>query len=334
MDQSHTRAIEALQPFIHLAQSNSASSPRFIANLITNVTSSPQTYVFGELLGEPAVQALRSPEHSQEFGAYLTLLEVFAWGTYSEYQGKILPRDRNTASHSRKMPDQPDRRPKPETNRQYTAATPGLPKLNPEQTLKLRLLSLLTLCTKIKPLTYSALMEALAIPTKAELESLVTTAIYASMITARLSPASNPPSVSITAVAPLRDVCPTSIPLMVKDLRDWSSRCDGVVADLEAEIALIKSNAVKRAAKSKTKQDAIEEALKKRQDGGPWGRNRRGGARLGAGAGGSKRDAGNIEEDDGFFDTTGGGGSRMDIDEDYGPRGANRQPKRVLGRKS
>lgn len=98
MDQTHTRAIEALQPFIHLAQSNSASSPRFIANLITNVTSSPQTYVFAELLEVPAVQALRSPENSQEFGGYLLLLEIFAYGTWSEYQGKILDPDRKTTT--------------------------------------------------------------------------------------------------------------------------------------------------------------------------------------------------------------------------------------------
>ncbi|CAG8040654.1 unnamed protein product [Penicillium salamii] len=297
MDQTHTRAIEALQPFIHLAQSNSASSPRFIANLITNVTSSPQTYVFAELLEVPAVQALRSPENSQEFGGYLLLLEIFAYGTWSEYQ--------------------------------------GLPNLSPEQTLKLRLLSLLTLSTKIKPLTYSTLMDALTIPTKAELESLVTTAIYSSLIKARLSPSSNPPSVNVTAVAPLRDVLPESIPLMIASLKEWDSRCSEVVADLEAEIARIKSNAADRAVKKQATQGALEEALKKRQNGGPWRRNKRGAGRLGAGAGGSKRDAGNIEEDDGFFETGDGeGGSRMDIDEEYGARGSNRQPKRVLGRKS
>ncbi|KAJ5138546.1 uncharacterized protein N7515_003394 [Penicillium bovifimosum] len=158
MDQTHTKASEALQPFIHLASSNSASSPRFVANLITNATSSPHTYVFAELLELPTVQALRSPDTPAEFKGYLKLLEIFAWGTWQEYQ-----------------------------------ATPSLPTLNTEQTLKLRLLSLLTLSTTIKPLTYNALMTALSTPTKAELESLVTTAIYASLITARLSPASNPP---------------------------------------------------------------------------------------------------------------------------------------------
>lgn len=89
MDQTHTRALEALQPFIHLARSNSAGSPRFIANLITNATSSTQTYVFAELLELPTVQALRSPDTPAEFKGYLKLLEIFAWGTWQEYQSKI-----------------------------------------------------------------------------------------------------------------------------------------------------------------------------------------------------------------------------------------------------
>ncbi|CRL30725.1 Proteasome component (PCI) domain [Penicillium camemberti] len=300
MDQTHTRALEALQPFIHLARSNSAGSPRFIANLITNATSSPQTYVFAELLELPTVQALRSPDTPAEFKGYLKLLEIFAWGTWQEYQ-----------------------------------TTPNLPELNTEQTLKLRLLSLLTLSTTIKPLTYSALMTALSTPTKAELESLVTKAIYASLITARLSPASNPPSVNVTAVAPLRDVQPKSLPQMIANLSEWESRCGEVVSDLEAEIARVKSDAAKRAARAQAHNEALEEAVKRKQSTGKKG-GRRGG-RPGAGVGGSKRDADDIDEDDGYFDTYDGGenASRMDIDEAPGARAGNsRQPKRVLGRKS
>jgi COP9 signalosome complex subunit 7 len=87
MDPSHTRALEALQPFIHLANSSNASSPRFVANIITNATSSPQTFIFSELLETPAVQALRSPNTPEEFRGYLKLLEIFAWGTWREYHG-------------------------------------------------------------------------------------------------------------------------------------------------------------------------------------------------------------------------------------------------------
>lgn len=223
---------------------------------------------------------------------------------------------------------------KSKANHDHPTATPDLPELNTEQTLKLRLLSLLTLSTTIKPLTYSALMTALETPTKAELESLVTTAIYASLISARLSPASNPPSVNVTAVAPLRDVQPQSLPKMISNLAEWESRCGEVVSDLEAEIARVKSEAANRAAKSQARQEALDEAMKKRQD-GSWRKNKRSGGRLGAGVGGSKRDADDIA-DDGFFESMDGeNGSRMDIDEGAGARAGNsRQPKRVLGRKS
>lgn len=88
MDQIHARAQEALQPFIHLANANSATSPRFVANIISNATSSPQTYVFAELLETPTVQSLRSKDTPEEYQGYLTLLEIYAWGTWKDYQSK------------------------------------------------------------------------------------------------------------------------------------------------------------------------------------------------------------------------------------------------------
>ena len=77
-----TRALNALEPF--LALSKSANSPRAAADLITQVTSAPNTYVFAELLQTPNIQALRN---SEEYAPYLALLEIFAWGTWSDYKG-------------------------------------------------------------------------------------------------------------------------------------------------------------------------------------------------------------------------------------------------------
>ncbi|KAJ5983382.1 hypothetical protein N7481_005481 [Penicillium waksmanii] len=314
MDQTHGRALEALQPFIHLANSNSATSPRFIANLITNATSSPQTYVFAELLETETVQALASPDTPAEYQAYLKLLQIFAWGTWQEYQ-----------------------------------ETPNLPKLSSEQSLKLRLLSLLSLAASAESLTYSALMNALSFSSTAELESLVTTAIYANLISARLSPATTPPNVNVTAVAPLRDVQPQALPKMISLLTEWEARCGEVVSDLEAEIARVKSNATARHAKDQAYQKRIEEAMERRKatggssvDASSGGSSRgkldafgrRPVGRWGAGGGvpGNKREADDIDRDDGFWESTEGAeaGSRMDIDE--GPsRGGSRHSKRILG---
>lgn len=186
-------------------------------------------------------------------------------------------------------------------------------------------------------------MNALSFPSTADLESLVTTAIYASLISARLSPATAPPTVNVTAVAPLRDVQPQSLPRMVSLLTDWEARCGEVVSDLEKEIVQIKENAKRRHAKELAYQRLQDEAKKKWSEAGSGngragrGVGSRGGTRSGTGLGSNKRDADDIDQDDdGFWEPGEGGepGSRMDIDEGAGSsRGSSRQTKRVLGRK-
>jgi hypothetical protein len=77
-----TRAMNALAPF--LALSKSATSARAAADLVTQATSATHTYVFGELLQTPNMQSLRD---DAQYSNYYTLLELFAWGTWAEYQG-------------------------------------------------------------------------------------------------------------------------------------------------------------------------------------------------------------------------------------------------------
>lgn len=91
MDQAQTRALAALQPFLHLALTTKSPSPRILANLITRATSAQGTYVFAELLQTPAVQSLRSPETAQEFRNFYTVLEIFSYGTLADYRSSSLP---------------------------------------------------------------------------------------------------------------------------------------------------------------------------------------------------------------------------------------------------
>jgi COP9 signalosome complex subunit 7 len=81
------RAINALEPF--LALSKSATSPRAAADLITQATSHPNTYVFAELLHTPNIHALRG---NAEYAPYYSLLEIFSWGTLNDYNCSFLPR--------------------------------------------------------------------------------------------------------------------------------------------------------------------------------------------------------------------------------------------------
>lgn len=191
-------------------------------------------------------------------------------------------------------------------------------------------------------------MTALSISDPAEFESLVTTAIYSSLLTGRLSPASAPPTVNVTSVAPLRDVKPQSRSKMVTVLAAWDTRCGDVFSDIEAEIANMKENAEKKREKEKTRKSVFEKALEEcsSEKGGenvPSSRMARKMARFGTGAGGigNKREfSSDDHDDDGYFENGSYGAvdpgldGRMDIDEGTGSSRGARQVKRVLGRKT
>jgi COP9 signalosome complex subunit 7 len=200
------------QPF--LALTKSTSTPRQAADLVTRATSAPNTYLFTELLQSPQIQSLSS---SPEYSSHLTLLQIFSHGTYTTY-----------------------------------TSTPDLPPLSPQQTLKLRQLSLLTLA-KDRELSYSSLISKLGLSSARELEDIVTSSIYASLINATLDPAHE--TVHIHSVAPLRDVSPTAIPDLLSSLKSWASRCEAALADLNSRVATIRATANARA-QSQTEWDA------------------------------------------------------------------------------
>lgn len=85
MDQAQQKALNALEPYILL--SKSANSPRAAADLVVQATSAPNTFVFAELLQTSNIQALQTA--SEDYAPYLTVLQIFAWGTWSEYTGRF-----------------------------------------------------------------------------------------------------------------------------------------------------------------------------------------------------------------------------------------------------
>ncbi|KAJ2973060.1 hypothetical protein NUW58_g9036 [Xylaria curta] len=142
------KALNALEPY--LALTKSATAPRAAADLVTQATSNPNTYVFSELLQTPQIQALsQSPDHA----SYLKLLEIFSYGTYTNY-----------------------------------TATTNLPSLNDAQALKLRQLSLLTLAKGPHNLSYAALQQNLGLRNARAVEDLVISAVYAGLVDAQLDP--------------------------------------------------------------------------------------------------------------------------------------------------
>ena len=87
MDQTQSRALAALEPFVAL--SKSASSSRAAAELIVQAISAPNTYVFAELLQTPNIRALGNGDADASAAAHLKLLEIFAWGTWEDYACKL-----------------------------------------------------------------------------------------------------------------------------------------------------------------------------------------------------------------------------------------------------
>lgn len=207
-----TKALNALEPY--LALTKSATAPRAAADLVTQATSNPNTYVFAELLQAPQIQDL---VQSPEYAPYLSLLEIFSYGTFAGYT-------------------------------QALNNTPSLPKLNDAQALKLRQLSLLTLARDPHNLSYSTLQQALSLPDARAVEDLVISAIYAGLISAQLDPRHQ--TIHVSGVSPLRDLEPNSIPPMLTALRSWSGRCSDTLADLESQISAIKAAAAERAAEN------------------------------------------------------------------------------------
>ena len=203
--------------------------------------------------------------------------------------------------------------------------TPNLPTLTPVQETKLRQLTILSLAASSTPLTYSNLLTSLSLPSAAALETLVTQSIYASLLTARLSPTSNPPLIHITSVAPLRDLRPLSLPEYANVLAVWQSRCDSVINNLEENIKAIRNQAAARKHLSRKRQDVVDHAVltKAEQE---EGKVTAGGMSLRAkGKGsGNKRD---LEEhmaegeEDEFEDASEEGNGGMEIDDGTVPIG-------------
>ncbi|RYP65809.1 hypothetical protein DL771_008110 [Monosporascus sp. 5C6A] len=231
-----TKALNALEPF--LALSKSATSPRAAADLVTQATSNPNTYVFAELLQTPQIQAL---SQAPEYASHLRLLEIFSYGTYETYTG-----------------------------------TPGLPALNDSQMLKLRQLSLLTLARDPQHgLGYATLLASLGLPDARRLEDLVISAVYADLLAAQLDPRNQ--TVHVSSVSPLRDLAPGSVPAILTQLRAWSGRCAETLSDLEAQIAAVRAGAAARHAEKKARDAAQARLVEQASKAGAGNDSRQGG---------------------------------------------------------
>ena len=264
MDQTQQKALNALEPYILL--SKSANSPRAAADLVTQATSAPNTFVFAELLQTPNIRSLQTA--SEEYAPYLTLLQIFAWGTWSEYTGRF-----NTTRPQCSHTNTPNK------------DTPKLPKLSTVQEQKLRQLTLLSLSTSPSTLKYAHLLSELSLATTRALEDLVISSIYAGLLTAKLDTLSQ--RVDVSSVAPLRDLKPGSVPGLVSVLEDGDRRCVSVLGEIEGQVREIR----RKAQEQKKRDTEHEKAVARRM-----GETEDGKGKLGKRGGGEEADEMDIDE--------------------------------------
>ncbi|KAJ6940111.1 COP9 signalosome complex subunit 7-like isoform X1 [Populus alba x Populus x berolinensis] len=151
--------------------------------LIIEATSHPSLFAFSEILSVPTVSELQGTENS----LYLDVLRLFAHGTWTDYK--------NNAGR--------------------------LPQLVPDQVLKLKQLTVLTLAEMNKVLPYDQLMQELDVTNVRELEDfLINECMYVGIVRGKLDQLRRCFEVQFAAG---RDLRPGQLGNMLQTLSNWSA---------------------------------------------------------------------------------------------------------------
>lgn len=187
-----------LEQFVLLAKTAKGAAA---VELIKQALEAPGVYVFGELLDMPHVKELSTGSHSP----YYDLLNIFAYGTYSDYKAK----------------------------------KGKLPELTPAQLTKLRQLTIVSLATKTKHIPYSVLLQELDIQNLRTLEDLIIEVIYADIIHGKLDQKNQRLEVDY-AIG--RDIRSEAVPEIINVLQEWCNGCETVLLSIEQQIAKANQN--------------------------------------------------------------------------------------------
>mmetsp|Transcript_34749 Transcript_34749/g.61147 ORF Transcript_34749/g.61147 Transcript_34749/m.61147 type:complete len:238 (+) Transcript_34749:90-803(+) len=170
----------ALEQYLVLAKNARGKS---CEALITQALSNPNTFVFGELLA-----VVRETDVGAE---YLRLLEIFAYGTYTDY----------LAEQSR------------------------LPELTAAQQRKLKMLTLSTMAAQEHVLSFEMLQQQLHVLTVRELENMVIDSVYAGLLEAKIDHRSK--SVQVMSAFG-RDLPSEKVPDLLAKLKSFAVQVDNI----------------------------------------------------------------------------------------------------------
>ncbi|KAK1921998.1 hypothetical protein DB88DRAFT_496830 [Papiliotrema laurentii] len=187
-----------LQPFLLLARSTKGAAA---AKIILDVTAAPGVYVFSELLELPNIQELKDqPEHQNAY----RLLELFAYGTLSDYDG----------------------------------SSGSFPPLSPTHLTKLKHLTLVSLALGSRSLHYDKLLSTLDVQSIRALEDVIIDTIYAGLLKGKMH--HHERVLHIDWVAG-RDVREDDLARIHSGLENWCSTATSLLTALEEQISAIRS---------------------------------------------------------------------------------------------
>ncbi|XP_069068975.1 COP9 signalosome complex subunit 7b isoform X2 [Pleurodeles waltl] len=181
-----------LEQFVILARSTKGSA---LPALVNQVLEAPGVYVFGDLLEIPCVQELAEGPNA----AYLQLLNLFAYGTYTD----------------------------------YIAMKGSLPELSTAQKNKLKHLTVVSLASRMKCIPYAVLLKDLDMQNLRELEDLIIEAVYTDIIQGKLDQCRQLLEVDFCIG---RDIPKKDISSIVKTLQEWCDGCEAVLSGIEQQV--------------------------------------------------------------------------------------------------
>ncbi|XP_061375869.1 COP9 signalosome complex subunit 7 isoform X1 [Gastrolobium bilobum] len=188
------RQSELIDHFVK--QASAAANAAALASVLVEATSHPSLFAFSEILALPNLLQLEATENA----VYLDMLRLFAHGTWSDYKSNA------------------DR----------------LPQLIPEQILKLKQLTVLTLAETYKVLPYDQLMQELDVTNVRELEDfLINECMYAGIVRGKLDQLRRCFEVQFAAG---RDLRPGQLGSMIQTLSNWLSTSENLLVSIQEKI--------------------------------------------------------------------------------------------------
>ncbi|KAL6183467.1 hypothetical protein ACLB2K_044878 [Fragaria x ananassa] len=206
----------------HFVKQASTLQGSSLVSLIVQVTSHNSLFAFSEILAVPNVLQLQGTEYA----IYIDMLRLFAHGTWSDYK--------SNASL--------------------------LPPLVPDQIIKLKQLTVLSLAETNKVLSYDQLLEQLDLSNVRELEDfLINECMYMGIIRGKLDHLKRSVEVQFAAG---RDLKPGQLGNIIDSLTDWLATTDNVLVTIEEKIKWADKKCELNATHQKEVKDRVEEVKK------------------------------------------------------------------------